>query len=349
VPYKLTRPLGWSGGYNGVRLYLYDSNHPRDSGCYLTFQDTGTTLSFNYTKDATVTSANGFTLGVLTMDQALYNSVDLPWVFGVEYIADLILSPASLSVSNLAGQATGTVGNSLVAQIPGVIPSLLSKHDLILTPRQMALQRTIQGTGSGTYTYASIAPPDPAAQTDAFKSLLPDGATAIAPGHRSITLQDVPVTPATRDTVLLGPDHQAVQITTTDPGKPIKVTLAQKYDVHTGAAPKLQTASRAQVVELGGLSLAQGETLTVWCDATLGQVGVTNSGAAKKFTVSMTSLDLATGKPAATYASDAAIGANADLALAVADWRPSGTLAVTQKQGALSSLLPANFQKPTMQ
>jgi len=49
------------------------------------------------------------------MDQALYSSVDLPWVFGVEYIADLVLSPAALSVSNLAGQVAGTVGNSLVA------------------------------------------------------------------------------------------------------------------------------------------------------------------------------------------------------------------------------------------
>lgn len=83
--------------------------------CYLTFQETGSNLSFSYSQDTTVASSNGFTLGILTMDQALYSSVDLPWVFGVEYIADLVLSPAALSVSNLAGQVAGTVGNSLVA------------------------------------------------------------------------------------------------------------------------------------------------------------------------------------------------------------------------------------------
>ena len=209
----------------------------------------------------------------------------------------------------------------------------------------MALQRTIQGTGSGTYTYATIAPPDPQAQASDFNALLPDGATAVAPGHRSITLNGVAVSPTTRDTVLLGPNHYSVQVSTND-AKTFTVALAHKYDVHSGAAPNLQTASRAQLVELGGLSLSQGETLTVWSDGPLGQIGLSNSGAAKQVSINATSLDLATGKPIATHSSEAAIDSKTDFALSVADWRQAGAITVTRKQGQLNTLAPANFQKP---
>ena len=76
------------------------------------------------------------------MDQALYNGVDLPWVYGpgaaLEYVVDIILSPATLAVSNLAGQATGTRGNNIVAEVPGAIPSLQRMHNLVMVPRQLA-------------------------------------------------------------------------------------------------------------------------------------------------------------------------------------------------------------------
>jgi hypothetical protein len=349
VPYKLTRPAGWTGGYSNVRLYLYDCNNPRSNQCYLTFQDNGSTLSFTYTPDSTISSANGFTLGVLTMDQALYNSVDLPWVFGAEYVVDLVLSPATLAISNLAGQITGTMGNTIVAQVPGVVPSLQRMHDLILTPRQMALQRTIQGTGTGTYTFASIAPPDPTEAASTFNGLLPQGAVAVVPGERGITLLNVPVKPTTRDVVLLGPNNHSMEISTNDTAKTFTVLFAQKYAVQSGAAPNLQTATRAQLVQLSGLSVAPSEKLLLWTDAPIGQIGLSNTGAAKSFSVAVSSLDLATGKTVATQAASGAVAANADFALAVGDWRQLGSTTLASKQGALSSLLPANFQRPTVQ
>ena len=354
VPYKLTRPVGWTSGYNGVQLFLYDCNNPLDNTCCLTFQQRGSSLAFSYNSDSTVSSDNGWTLGVLTMDQALYNSVDLPWVYGagaaLEFVVDVILSPATLAVSNLAGQTTGTRGTTIVAEVPGAIPSLQRMHNLVMIPRQMALQRTIQGTGAGTYTYASIAPPDPSAPAGAFNGLLPQGGQSprIAAGARGLTLQNVSCTPTTRDVVLLGPNNYSIQISTNETGKKFDALLTHRYDVQTGAAPNIQTTSQVQLVALTGLSVAPGEQLLLWSDAILGQVGVSNTGAAKAFKVAVSMVDPATGKVTATQTVAGAVAANADFALAVANWNQL-TSAPTTKQGALRGLLPSNFQMPTVQ
>ena len=314
----------------------------------------GNTLAFSYSADSAVCSDNGWTLGVLTMDQALYDGVDLPWVYGpgaaLEYVVDIILSPATLAVSNLAGQATGTRGNTIVAEVPGAIPSLQRMHNLVMVPRQLALQRTIQGTGTGTYTYASIAPPDPTAPADAFNGLLPAGgqSASIAPGARGLTLQNVSCTPTTRDVVLLGTNNYSIQISTNEAGKTFDALLTHKYDVQTGAAPNVQTTSQIQLVALTGLSVAPGEQLMVWSDHILGQVGVSNTGAAKAFQVAVSTLDPASGKVTATQTAAGSVAANADFAVAVANWNQLSSAPAT-KQGALRELLPANFQVPTVQ
>jgi hypothetical protein len=337
-----------------VQLFLYDCNNPRDNNCCLTFQQRGTTLAFSYNKDSAVSSDNGWTLGVLTMDQALYNGVDLPWVYGagaaLEFVVDVILSPATLAVSNLAGQTTGTRGNSIVAEVPGAIPSLQRMHNLVMIPRQLALQRTIQGTGAGTYTYASIAPPDPTAPAGAFNGLLPPGGQSprIAAGARGLTLQNVSCTSATRDVVLLGPNNYSIQISTNETGKTFDAFLTHRYDVQTGAAPNIQTSSQMQMVALTGLSVAPGEQLLLWGDATLGQVGVSNTGAAKSFKVAVSTLDPATGKVTATQTVAGSVAANADFVASVASWNQL-TSAPATKQGALRGLLPASFQMPTVQ
>jgi hypothetical protein len=354
VPWKLTRPPGWTSGYNGVQLYLYDCNHPRDNSCFLTFQQRGTTLAFSYNKDGAVSSDNGWTLGILTMDQALYNGVDLPWVYGaeaaMEFVVDVILSPATLAVSNLAGQTTGTRGNTIVAEVPGAIPSLQRMHNLVMVPRQLALQRTIQGTGAGTYTYASIAPPDPTAPATTFNGLLPVGGQGarIAAGARGLTLQNVSCTATTRDVVLLGQNNYSIQISTNEAGKTFDALLTQRYDVQTGAAPNIQTTPQTQMVALTGLSLAPGEQLLLWSDEILGQVGVSNTGAAKTFKVAVSTVDPATGKVTASQTVAGTVAANADFAIAVASWSQLGS-APTTKQGALRALLPSNFQMPTVQ
>ena len=354
VPWKLTRPPGWTSGYNGVQLYLYDCNNPRDNNCFLTFQQRGTTLAFSYNKDSAVSSDNGWTLGILTMDQALYNGVDLPWIYGaeaaMEFVVDVILSPATLAVSNLAGQTTGTRGNTIVAEVPGAIPSLQRMHNLVMIPRQMALQRTILGTGAGTYTYASIAPPDPTAPADAFNGLLPAGGQSarIVAGPRGLTLQNVSCTATTRDVVLLGPNNYSIQVSTNEPGKTFDALLTHKYDVQTGAAPNIQTTSQVQLVALTGLGVAPGEQLLLWSDPILGQVGVSNTGAAKTFKVAVSIVDPATGKVTATQTVPGSVAANADFAVAVANWNQLSS-APTTNQGALRALLPSNFQMPTVQ
>ncbi|MEJ2007441.1 MAG: hypothetical protein P8Z30_04660 [Acidobacteriota bacterium] len=354
VPYKLTRPAGWTSGYDGVKLYLYDCNDPKKNTCCLTFQQRGNTLAFSYSADSSVSSDNGWTLGVLTMDQALFNSVDLPWVYGagaaLEYVVDVILSPATLAISNQAGQTTGTRGNSIVAEVPGAIPSLQPMHELVMVPRQLALQRTIQGTGKGTYTYGSIAPPDPTAPPDAFNGLLPQGedSARIVPGARSLTLQNVSCTPSTRDVVLLDANNYSIQVSTNETGKTFNALLAQQHQIQTGPAPDVKTTSKVQLVELKGLSMGPGEQLLLWSDATLGQVGVSNTGAAKDFHVTVSTVDPATGKVTATQNAAGSVAANADFAMAVPDWNQLSN-ALTTKQGALRELLPSNFQMPAVQ
>lgn len=354
VPYMLTRPVGWTSGYNGVQLFLYDCNDPENNACCLTFQQRGNTLAFTYSADSTVSSDNGWTLGILTMDQALYNGVDLPWVYGaeaaMEFVVDVILSPATLAVSNLAGQTTGTRGNTIVAEVPGAIPSLQRMHNLVMIPRQMALQRTIQGTGVGTYTYASIAPPDPTAPATTFNGLLPAGGQGarIAAGARGLTLQNVSCTATTRDVVLLGPNNYSIQVSTNEAGKTFDALLTQRYDVQTGAAPNVQTTPQMQMVALTGLSLAPGEQLLLWSDEILGQVGVSNTGAAKAFKVAVSTVDPASGKVTASQTVAGSVAANADFAIAVASWSQLSS-APTMKQGALRALLPSNFQMPTVQ
>ena len=353
APYKLVRPLGWSSGFNGVQLYIYDCNNPGNDNCFITFTQNGSTVSFDYGSSGDIaynpaySSANGFTLGVATMDQALYTSVDLPWMSGAGWIVEFVLSPATLAVSNLAGQVTGQSGSNIAAQVPGVIPSLLSSaHNLMLIPPQLGLQRTIQGTGNGTYTYVSIAPPGSAPPATAFSALLPQGANAIVPGERGFTLQNVPCSPATKDVILVGPDNQSIQITTNDANKTFNALIAQRYHVQSGAAPNVKTTQEMQVIQIETLSLKAGEHLLLWTDAAIGQVGLSNTGAAKNFTLTVSSADPTSGKVTASQHVAGSVAANGDFAATIPSWQ---NLAVpTTRQGVLHALLPANFQMPTV-
>jgi hypothetical protein len=350
APYKLVRPAGWASGYNGVKLYIYDCNFPGNDSCFLTLTQSGSTVTFDYNNAAytpAYSSANGFTLGVATMDQALYNGVDLPWMSGAGWVVDFVLSPATLAVSNLAGQVTGASAGTLVAQLPGVIPSLLSSaHNLMMIPTQLALQRTIQGTGTGTYTYVSIAPPDPTTPASAFSALLPQGANAVVPRERGFSLQNVACSSATKDVVLLGPDNRSIQISTNDANKTFNALISQRYDVQSGAAPGVKTSQQMQYVQLEGLSLKAGEQVLLWTDTALGQVGVSNTGAAKNFSVTVSTVDAATGKASASQNVAGSVAANGDFVAVIPNWQQLA--APTTKQGALGALLPANFQKPVV-
>ena len=96
------------------------------------------------------------------------------------------------------------------------------------------------------------------------------------------------------------------------------------------------------------MSLAPGEQLLLWSDEILGQVGVSNTGAAKAFKVAVSTVDPASGKVTASQTVAGSVAANADFAIAVASWSQLSS-APTTKQGALRALLPSNFQMPTVQ
>ena len=118
--------------------------------------------------------------------------------------------------------------------------------------------------------------------------------------------------------------------------------------MQAGAAPNIQTTPQIQMVALTGLSVAPGEKLLLWSDATLGQVGVSNTGAAKAFKVAVSMVDPATGKVTGSQSVAGSVAANGDFAMAVADWNQLSS-APTTKQGALRELLPSNFQMPAVQ
>jgi hypothetical protein len=101
------------------------------------------------------------------------------------------------------------------------------------------------------------------------------------------------------------------------------------------------------LIELSGLSLNPGEQLLIWTDAAIGQVGVSNPGVAKNFTTTISAVDAATGKTTASHQLAGTVAANADFALAIPDWKLA--TAPTTQQSTLRSLLPANFQMPSVQ
>lgn len=353
VPFKLVRPLGWAGGYDGVKLYIYDCNSPNQDDCYITFKQTGTVVTFDYDHshagyNPDYSSANGFTLGVATMDQALYKGVDLPWMTGDGWILEFVLSPVSLTVSNLAGQVTGQVGDLLVTQVPGVIPSFVTgSHNMVLIPRQLALQRTIEGTDTGSYTYVSIAPPNPSTPTSAFDSLRPPDANSVVPRERGFSLHNIPCSATTKDVILMAPDNQSIQISTSDSSKTFDVLIAQRYDVQSGAAPQIRTAQMMQSVQIEGLTLKMGEELLLWTDAALGQIGISNSGGAKSFELTVSTADPETGKTLASQQLAATVEENGDFVASVDNWQQLSK--PTPKNATSGALLPADFKKPIVQ
>ena len=351
APYKLTRPAGWTGGYNGVKLYIYDCNAPGEDDCAIELTQSGSNVSFNYDGNGiyspAYSTANGFTLGVQAMQQALYDSVDLPWFTGAGWIVDHLLSQAALTVSNLAGQQTGRSGSSLVAQVPGVVPSLLSlDHNLMMIPTQMALQRNIQGTSTGSYTYVSIAPPSGTIPASAYSSLLPPGATAIVPRERGFSLQNVACTASTKDTILVGADNQSIQLSTSDSGKTFNVLIAHRYDVQTGTGSTAKVSPQLQMIQLSNLKLDAGEQVLLWTDTAIGQVGISNPGSPKSFTATLSTVDATTGSPLASQQVAGTVNQNADCRISVSNWSLSS--APGSQAGALHSLLPAGFKMPTV-
>ena len=146
---------------------------------------------------------------------------------------------------------------------------------------------------------------------------------------------------------MLGPDNQSIQIATNEPNKTFDALIAHHYEVQSGAAPNVTSEHRAQLIHLSGIQLTAGEELLLWTDTALGQVGVSNTGAAKNFNVVVSLVDMKTGQAMGSQSVAGQVDANADFMLAVPDWSQM-TAVPTTKQGALRALLPTNFEMPTV-
>jgi hypothetical protein len=166
------------------------------------------------------------------------------------------------------------------------------------------------------------------------------------PGERSFTLQNVACTTATKDGVLLGPDNQSVLLTTSESNKTFDVVIAQRYDVQTGTGTTATKTPQAQQVQLSGITLNAGEQLLLWTDPAIGQVGISNPGAAKTFNVTISAFDTSTTTAKATKTVAGSVAANADFKLNIADWTLGNT--PTTQAAALHALLPAGFQMPAL-
>ncbi|MGO8789368.1 MAG: hypothetical protein ACLQVL_18545 [Terriglobia bacterium] len=187
--------------------------------------------------------------------------------------------------------------------------------------RQITVSSATTATAHGQGTASVMVPPDPTAPASAFNGLLPAGAQSarIGPGARGLTLRNVSCTATARDVLLLGPNYYSIQVSTNEAGKTFDALVTHRYDVQTGAAPNVQTTPQMQMAALAGLSLASGEQLLLWGDEILGQVGVSNTGAAKTFKIAASTVDPATGKVTASQTVAGSVAANADFAVAVTD------------------------------
>ncbi len=101
-----------------------------------------------------LSSANGFTLASMTLQDYLFRDISLPLY--LNFVVDLLNCPAELHILNAQGKFTGHKGGRVHWQIPGSYPLYPSARGFLL-PRGR-LTREICGTGDGLYTFYSLNP-----------------------------------------------------------------------------------------------------------------------------------------------------------------------------------------------
>jgi hypothetical protein len=172
LPYALKYPAGHSGpqltpdgsttvtDLHGVEMLVWDCNFTADKDCKIVFKDNGGEPSYTYSKKSGLNSQNGFTLGMMTNGKYLLSDHDMPFS-GPEglkrFIIDFLLSPADLQITDPNGRRTGNFGGLIHAEIPDSHPCFLAKGAYLL-PLDAPLERRIEGTGVGQYTFNSIIP-----------------------------------------------------------------------------------------------------------------------------------------------------------------------------------------------
>lgn len=276
VPYRIVYPIGHDGtSIEGVTMFCWDCNHPFNPAddearnCRLVFRLTDGEIRFDYFDGGSSTkfrSEDGITLATMTNGKYLLSDHDMPFSgpLGLTtFVIDFLLSPADLLVENAAGQRTGLLGTSILAEIPDSHPCYLWRGAYLLPPNE-ALTRQIIGNGSGSYAYHSIAPNGvsismenvgtAAGEVDmlavnadgttirftpgASKSFTLNLAREVGGQARAVTISGIGGGPTTAMDLNLSPDLSVVRVSNTDDNRTVDVQVGQIVK-DTGASAKL--------------------------------------------------------------------------------------------------------------
>src|SRR5207247_11356684 len=112
-----------------------------------------------------------------------------------------LFAPLDLLIEDEQGRRFGTVGNRVWNDLPGVVPAV-GASNLYLLPLDRNLRISVTGGRAGTYTLGVVA-----------------GSLG-----RSVVLTDIPVTPATRDTVTIGDRLAQITVQSEDAEKNFSVS-----------------------------------------------------------------------------------------------------------------------------
>jgi hypothetical protein len=213
------------------RLVVYDNAGNLGKDTRLVFTRTSAGLAYtiedlNATGDVIGTdpsdTAAGWTLSHLSLEECWLTDVSMPLDFVY------LLAPFDLLVEDELGRRFGRSGNRVWNDLPGVVPAV-GAPNLYLLPLDRNLRISVTGAKGGTYTLGVVA-----------------GSLG-----RSVVLTDVPVTPATRDTLTIGDKLGEITVQSEDPEK----TLGVSYGVGGVRLARALTLSGIQVGRRGGLTL----------------------------------------------------------------------------------------------
>ncbi len=159
----------------------------------LVFTRDSTGLGFVLTGDTGgKNTANGWTLTQASLQENWLSDVSMP----SDYM--FMLSPATVVVEDAEGHKFGVQGKKAWADLPGAMPAI-GVPNLYLLPLDQDLTFSVTGTGTGTYTLGIVS-----------------GSLG-----RSVTLVDVPVSSATRDTVRIADSLREIVVESADAEKDV--------------------------------------------------------------------------------------------------------------------------------
>lgn len=310
MPYRFVYPAGHPGptlsadgsttttDLDGVEMYCWDCNNPYNfdhpaadisAQCRLVFHrvDSGYQYEYRTGNLSKFATADGITLGMMTLGDYLLADHDLPFggQFGLtRFVVDFLLSPADLQIIDGQGNRTGNFGGKQVAEIADSHPCYLLPGAYLL-PADTPLTRRIVGNGSGTY---------------AFNSILPDG--------RALVLEGLSTEPGEVDILSTSADGTQIRF---EPEREKSFTLTLSCQVGK--------QSRAISISGVGGGPQAGVDITLSPELSLTRVG--NRGGARQLQVKAFSFDENGRKVSNSTVGTVAVGTMQDVVVAVQDWK----------------------------